>query len=228
MSTKNGISCSLVSYCDQDCLKSDKNMIERSKVVAKEVLNSTSKPRYVQNYEKWTFESGDEELLDCCYTFSGDMIGIPTMAKEICNNRYIHPRPLNDEDVGTGALCAIGKSDQDGKWYGWSHKGIQGFEVGDSVLPGHDAFHPMKWGDYGVHMLIGFEQQFKDKYSNFQVHEITDGPVTLGILLTWNDENAETQGRFVGPPKHWGRGAWTAKTEEDAKEMAKDYARKVA
>jgi hypothetical protein len=203
-------------------------MIERSKVVGKKVWSTSERCEYRQNYEEWTFENGDTELLDCCYTFGGDMIGIPTMAIEICHKRKIVPQPIDDADIGTGTLCAIGKSNDDGKWYGWSHRCILGFEVGDSVYPGHDAFHPTTWTDYGMHMLVGFEQQFKDKYSNFQVHEITDGPVTLGILLTWNDENAETQGRFVGPPKHWGRGAWTAKTEEDAKEMAKDYARKVA
>jgi len=32
--------------------------------------------------------------------------------------------------------CSIGKSIKDGKWYGWSHRAIYGFEIGDKVKEG--------------------------------------------------------------------------------------------
>ena len=30
-----------------------------------------------------------------------------------------------------------GKSEADGKWYGWSHRAVHGFGVGDLIKPGH-------------------------------------------------------------------------------------------
>jgi hypothetical protein len=33
-------------------------------------------------------------------------------------------------------VCSIGKSRKDGKWYGWSHRAIFGFKIGDVVKEG--------------------------------------------------------------------------------------------
>ena len=33
-------------------------------------------------------------------------------------------------------VCSIGKSEKDGKWYGWSHRAIFGFQIGDIVKKG--------------------------------------------------------------------------------------------
>lgn len=33
-------------------------------------------------------------------------------------------------------VCSIGKSLKDGKWYGWSHRAIHGFSIGDEVREG--------------------------------------------------------------------------------------------
>ena len=32
--------------------------------------------------------------------------------------------------------CSIGKSYKDGKWYGWSHRAMYGFQIGDKVEKG--------------------------------------------------------------------------------------------
>jgi hypothetical protein len=34
----------------------------------------------------------------------------------------------------THSACSIGKSTKDGKWYGWSHRAICGFGVGDRIF----------------------------------------------------------------------------------------------
>ncbi len=36
---------------------------------------------------------------------------------------------------------SIGYSEKEKKWYGWSHRAIGGFEVGDVVKPGHIPTH---------------------------------------------------------------------------------------
>lgn len=33
-------------------------------------------------------------------------------------------------------VCSIGKSVKDNKWYGWSHRAIHGFQIGDKVKKG--------------------------------------------------------------------------------------------
>jgi len=38
-----------------------------------------------------------------------------------------------DANMGDGCTCSIGRSVLDGKWYGWSHRAIYGFKVGDKV-----------------------------------------------------------------------------------------------
>ena len=32
------------------------------------------------------------------------------------------------------SACSIGKSEKDGKWYGWSHRAIAGFGIGDKIF----------------------------------------------------------------------------------------------
>jgi len=41
-----------------------------------------------------------------------------------------------DANMGDGCTCSIGRSVLDGKWYGWSHRAINGFQVGDEVKKG--------------------------------------------------------------------------------------------
>ncbi len=43
----------------------------------------------------------------------------------------INAEPLNKKK---GGHCSVGKSDVDGKWYGWSHRAIVGFGKGDRVF----------------------------------------------------------------------------------------------
>lgn len=63
-------------------------------------------------------------------------------------------------------VCSIGKSIIDGKWYGWSHRAIFGFEVGDVVKEGdctassgftdeYLAEHP----EESRHLPVGFKAE---------------------------------------------------------------------
>lgn len=46
--------------------------------------------------------------------------------------REIMPQKSRPENK----VCSIGKSIKDGKWYGWSHRAIFGFQIGDKVKKG--------------------------------------------------------------------------------------------
>ena len=62
----------------------------------------------------------------------GDYIGTPKNAAYLCGTLGIKPEKAElDHNV-----CSIGFSPKDGKWYGWSHRAIYGFKVGDVVKEG--------------------------------------------------------------------------------------------
>lgn len=58
------------------------------------------------------------------------------------------PQHKNNKEAngGLGSTCSIGKSVINGKWYGWSHRAIYGFEIGDKVKKG-DCCASSGWTD---------------------------------------------------------------------------------
>lgn len=63
------------------------------------------------------------------YTPSGGYIGTPKMAHFLCNKKGIAPEVASKDHN----VCSIGES-TDGKWYGWSHRAIAGFGIGDRIF----------------------------------------------------------------------------------------------
>lgn len=117
------------------------------------------------------------------------------------------------------------------EWYGWSHRAIFGFGIGSKVKQGDCGFEPSTkeefiereisfWGDceYAVNGAVDYTENDN------------------GILITYvyNDEvpNEKLRGtlyeHFSEYPKKWGKGEWEAKTLEDAKQMAIDFAKSVS
>ena len=112
--------------------------------------------------------SGQTVTLEVAYTLNGDYIGTPETAQRLCNERGILPEtiPLSSADRN---VCSIGFSAQDQKWYGWSHRAIYGFSVGDVAKEGdcvcssgwteeYLAEHP----DKDLSLPIGFEAKTLD------------------------------------------------------------------
>jgi hypothetical protein len=136
-------------------------------------------------------------------------------------------------------VASIGKSEKDGKWYGWSHRAMHGFEIGSSVKMGDCAFTPSNreeaaedalrfWGDN--------EEYHKDSWVGDDEHRDPDGEGPEGCRVHWTYTDdvpnkklrGTTSSMFCEYPDEWGRGEWTAKTEEDAKQMAIDFANDVS
>ena len=65
------------------------------------------------------------------YNDNGKYIGSIGDFGKLVIERGIEPETYDDNKV-----CSIGKSTKDGKWYGWSHRAIFGFKVGDIVKAG--------------------------------------------------------------------------------------------
>ena len=78
---------------------------------------------------------GQDFEMDVAYTPNGDYIGEPAVARRLIKKMGIVPQKIDDKSN----ICTIGYSTKDGKWYGWSHRGIAGFKPGYKVKKG-DSF----------------------------------------------------------------------------------------
>ncbi len=71
------------------------------------------------------------------YTVGGDYIGDEKTAQHLCDEYGIYPE-LSEPKLSDPShkVCSIGFSRKYRKWYGWSHRAIFGFSVGDVVKEG--------------------------------------------------------------------------------------------
>ena len=115
--------------------------------------------------------SGDEYGTDepfvmrSAYTPEGDYIGDPKMARFLMVKRGIKPEKANPDDN----VCTIGYSAEKNKWFGWSHRAIYGFQIGDVVKEG-DCCNSSGWIDEyllehpekDLSLPVGFEAKSMD------------------------------------------------------------------
>lgn len=168
----------------------------------------------------------DGEQYDCrdfkmkiAYTPEGLYIGDSRTAYRLCKKRGIKPelaQPGNN-------VCSIGLCEKEQKWYGWSHRAIFGFGIGSTCKKGDCHYKP------------GNFDELKDDCSDSRDEDCI-ARVTVAILPVDPEEPEGTQrvveGSETGLCKcllencvyELGRGEWIARTLEDAKQMAIDFA----
>ncbi len=64
------------------------------------------------------------------YNVHGEWIGEPKFAYRLIVTRGILPEKVNKNRN----ICSIGYCPRDGRWYGWSHRAIVGFKIGDMIF----------------------------------------------------------------------------------------------
>lgn len=79
--------------------------------------------------EIWTLDGADPTPIICAYTKSGEYVGDLSFAKYLAG-RCIHPERNKPEH----SVCSIGYSRPDKAWYGWSHRAMVGFHLGDRIF----------------------------------------------------------------------------------------------
>ncbi len=72
-------------------------------------------------------------LVKSAYTSSGDYIGDKKTAHFLCVKKGIKPEKISPSN---NKVCSIGFCEAKQKWYGWSHRAIFGFGIGDIVKEG--------------------------------------------------------------------------------------------
>lgn len=121
------------------------------------------------------------------------------------------------------------------KWCGWSHRALFGFGIGSVVSKGDIAFIPKNKEDE-VENILDFWEDTEGHQLDFSYIEVTDPDQGKGLQMTWKYSdtvpNKKLRGtigeRFTPFRKEYGKGEWTALTLEDAKQMAKDFAKNIS
>lgn len=174
------------------------------------------------------------------HTPNGAYIGNEDWAQEL-EKRGIAPE-LRTPDSG---VCSIGFCEQEQKWYGWSHRAIWGFGIGDTVKKGNCAYTAGSV-DEVIENYVAFFADVTDPketrakltpdYENNRVWVgETHYPATMvssadGAALAIEHPEMMPQGEIT-MGGYWmpvGRGEWTAQTLDDAKQMACDFAESVS
>ena len=86
---------------------------------------------------------GMSVIVKSAYTQSGDYIGDKRTAHFIIAKKGIKPEKIS---LSNNKVCSIGFCEREQKWYGWSHRAIFGFGVGDIVKEG-DCTASSGWTD---------------------------------------------------------------------------------
>jgi len=97
--------------------------------------------KYKAGYEIRTEMRNGHEM-KFAYTPEGHYIGNSKWAHRLIVRRGIKPELASLKDN----VCSIGFCEKEKKWYGWSHRAIYGFKVGDAVKPG-DCCASSGWTD---------------------------------------------------------------------------------
>lgn len=126
----------------------------------------------------------------------------------------------------------IGFNPVDQKWFGWSHRALYGFGVGSEIKRGDCAYCPVDEDDFRASVVEFWSGEHHKGVSGEFKEE--DGLKGVYISWTYTDDtpNEKIRGSLSGSfspfPDMFGKGEWKAKTMDEAREMACDFAESVS
>jgi hypothetical protein len=153
---------------------------------------------------------------------------------------YFEEKGIMPQAIPGNHVASIGFCKEEQKWYGWSHRAVFGFGIGSKVKKGDCAYKPTDPQDMLDDMIrfwvddenesVTADVITKQEMDVEDPHGDRDG---VGILLEVErirkkDNKLLTSTHWNPYPDKWARGEWEAKTIDDAKQMAIDFARSVS
>lgn len=111
----------------------------------------TYKAGYVVRREKhYVGDDNDEVIIRSAYNMDDEYIGDVKMARLLIIKMGIRPERID----ATHGICSVGWCIDKQKWYGWSHRAICGFEIGDKIFEekfGNDKTPFTEHGSMPIH-----------------------------------------------------------------------------
>jgi hypothetical protein len=166
--------------------------------------------------------------MESAYTLAGDYIGDIKTARYLCGEMGIKPEKRKPDHN----VCSIGFNEAEQKWYGWSHRAIHGFGIGDEVRKGQIAYVPAD-PEAALEDAIRFWEDEFHASTTARESVDADGRKCIEVEWVYTDTvpNAKLRGTTGGtryyPPAN-GRGEWKAETLDDARKMAEDFAENIS
>lgn len=196
----------------------------------------TNEEWLAEHAEIITMDITDDEKMDA-YVSKIDksyltFVGMEDKIDYIVTNGLTQVQNMNGV---AGNSANIGFSEEEQLWYGWSHRAMYGFGIGSKVVKGDCAFSAPSLEDK-IEEAIAFWSG--DGHEDVTAKLDPDDP--CNILVSWRyvDDPVEVpndrlRGQISGSgyhfdPEDFGRGEWDAKTLEDARQMACDFAEGVS
>lgn len=167
---------------------------------------------------RWTFNGNPEDAVDVenVYNIRDEYIG----DKDIAD--MLHKRGISPQIAQPGHnVCSIGFCHREQKWYGWSHRAIYGYGIGNSVRKGDCAYNPDTKEAFIESLRAWHDDGFTEK------EDIRITPTPTGARVQYKYANSEL-GYDSEEEFKPGRGEWQANTLEEAKQMAIDFAESVS
>lgn len=190
---------------------------------------------------------GEDFETKSAYNPIGEYIGTSKRAYFLCKTKGIRPIKVKSEHC----VCSIGFCEKDKKWYGWSHRAIFGFGIGSTVKKGDCAYTPRTVDELYAERKEWYSE-FNDSHRHMDCTEkdyknsrliirhamvkTDSGDISTNIMDACDEIvnldgspvevecPAEPQVQYINT----GRGHWVAKTREDARQMARDFAESVS
>lgn len=212
-----------------------------------EILESRIEGPFVIRLERVSVREGspDPVTLEVAYVQYGRYFAyVGDMYKQLLERGITDQiQPARNDST----VCTIGFNPTEQSWYGWSHRAMLPFKIGDTVKPGDVGYAPKDKADMETEALAFWEIDKQRPYVNGTINELHDTKLVstehdvvgiddaIGMRITWeftatNQDTGEVlrshqSNHFHFYPNTWGRGEWTAQTLEDAREMAVAAAR---
>lgn len=135
------------------------------------------------------------------------------------------------DGYGEPKTCCIGFNPTEQKWYGWSHRAIFGFGIGSECKQGDCGFEPSNKAEF-IEEAMSFWGDCEYAVNGVADYEEKENGILISYIYNNEVPNEKLRGtkyeHFLKYPTKWGKGEWVAKTIEDAKQMAIDFARSVS
>lgn len=165
------------------------------------------------------------------YNRHGHYIGDEKTTRFIVLECKISPEIANPGDH----ICSVGWCDSERKWYGWSHRAMFGFGIGETIKKGDCAYRAPDSDSFG-RQVMDFHLDDERWYLDRQYKEAVNARGERGVLISaiYSDEvpNERLRGtrcEYFSPyPKAFGRGEWVVRTLDEARIAACDFAESVS
>jgi hypothetical protein len=119
---------------DTPCVPDNYTFNKRSSGIQKVVINQKRyKAGYIVKNEAWKLFNDNITppcFIKAAYNLRGEYIGDPKRARFLMVKMGIKPTKADKKHC----VCSIGYCKKQRKWYGWSHRAMVGFGIGDKLF----------------------------------------------------------------------------------------------